>query len=201
MTSNAPVKFISILAVTLGMLAALMLLLGGAMLMFEGGDALKALIPFAVVMTSALALRMTENVSRGQPQFSFKKTSDAIVATSVIAGLAIFLTGAWAGKMRGEARSRNADRMKMMELGTSIKLYFVECGEFPELENMRVALQEKNSKCPSWEPVKPELLENRWGKPLEFKQSENGIVIVSLGRDGQSGGTGEDQDREWEVKK
>jgi general secretion pathway protein G len=116
----------------------------------------------------------------------------------VIIGLLVGVVGPNLFKNLGKSEVTTA-RSQIDALAKAVSQYRLDTGHFPRNEQGLAALSQAPANEPSWRgpyllkdvPVDP------WGQPYQYKApGSNGkeFDIVSLGRDGRPGGTGDDAD-------
>ncbi|MFC4726500.1 type II secretion system major pseudopilin GspG [Glycocaulis abyssi] len=117
-----------------------------------------------------------------------------LVIIALIVGLA---TPALMGRL-GAAQSRTAE-IQLENLATSLDLFRLDIGRYPTTEEGLAALV---APAPALEARwagpyvrRGELPADPWGRPYIYRPaSGGGFELVSYGRDGEPGGTGEDRD-------
>ena len=97
----------------------------------------------------------------------------------------------------GRAKSQTAE-LQIRQIKSALQLMYVDTGRYPtEAEGLRT-LESEPATMPGWRGPYVELeggLFDPWGREFEYRQIDGGSVEVwSYGRDGQPGGSGEDQD-------
>lgn len=98
----------------------------------------------------------------------------------------------------GSART-NAAKAQIQNIESALELYYVDNARYPSSEEGLGALMTAPAASTSWNG--PYLkgsagLKDPWGRPYvyELKADATAVSVRTLGRDGQPGGTGEDQD-------
>jgi general secretion pathway protein G len=101
-------------------------------------------------------------------------------------------------KYLGSARSETAS-VQLKNIESALELYYLDTGKYPDETAGLKALVEAPAGVTQW--AGPYLKRNAgvldpWGRPYIYKQpGEHGTLDLStLGRDGASGGEGEDKD-------
>lgn len=118
----------------------------------------------------------------------------------VLAILALVATLAAPQVLRylGGARTDTA-RSQIANIVTAVELYQLDTGTYPTTEQGLKALMEAPAGAQRWRGPylkRENALTDPWGRPYLYKApgSKADFDISTLGRDGQPGGTGEDQD-------
>ena len=91
----------------------------------------------------------------------------------------------------------NAAKAQIDALEKALDQYRLDTGGYPVAELGLNALLQRPNNEPKWAGpyLKKALPPDPWGRPYIYRLSENGgVSIVSLGKDGQPGGTGENAD-------
>lgn len=98
----------------------------------------------------------------------------------------------------GSSRTKTA-KVQIESLSTSLELYKLDTGQYPDGRQGLVALVQRPANLPSWNG--PYLKKDRvpldpWGQPYFYVYpGRHGVFdILSLGADKKEGGQGEDQD-------
>lgn len=161
--------------------------------------------PTHVTRSAALTERIPGGVtrtrrSRGAHGFTL---IELLVVLVVLALLAMLVAPQIFGRV-SEARATTA-RTQIELLGTALDSYRLDTGMYPTSEQGLEALREKPSRAPvppNWRgpylrkavPLDP------WGRPYVYKspgdKNRAEFDLLSLGRDGKTGGDGEDADIE-----
>ncbi|MBW8365823.1 MAG: type II secretion system major pseudopilin GspG [Rhizobium sp.] len=89
-------------------------------------------------------------------------------------------------------------KAQIVALEKALDQYRIDTGRYPNTEQGLAALNAKPADEPHWDGpyLKKAVPNDPWGKPYQYKMpGEHGEVdIFSFGRDGTSGGSGEDAD-------
>jgi general secretion pathway protein G len=102
----------------------------------------------------------------------------------------------------GDARSTTA-RTQIELISTALDSYRLDNGSYPTTEQGLQALREKPTRAPipaNWRGpyLRKAVPNDPWGRPYLYKspgdRNVTGFDLSSLGRDGVTGGTGEDAD-------
>lgn len=98
----------------------------------------------------------------------------------------------------GSARSETA-KAQIANLVSAVELYYIDVGSYPPQDTGLKSLTEAPAQAKGWNGPylkKTGALSDPWGKPYLYRHpGQNGpFEILSLGRDGQVGGDGEDRD-------
>lgn len=98
----------------------------------------------------------------------------------------------------GSSKAKAA-KVQIESLSSALQLYKLDAGRYPTTSEGLKALVERPGNVPAWNGpylTKREVPTDPWGKPYEYKSpGQHGeFDILSLGGDGQPGGTGENAD-------
>lgn len=91
----------------------------------------------------------------------------------------------------------NTARAQIDALEKALDQYRLDVGKYPPTEAGLSALLQAPGNEPKWAGpyLKKALPPDPWGRPYHYRLAENGsYVILSYGKDGQPGGTGENAD-------
>ncbi len=120
-----------------------------------------------------------------------------LLVVLVILGLVAAIAVPQVIKYVGSAKSDTA-RIQIERLSTTLDLYRLEVGRYPNSADGLEALVERPSDAVSWNGpyVKERDISDPWGRPYVYASpGENGEYdLLPLGADGQEGGDGEDTD-------
>lgn len=122
---------------------------------------------------------------------------ELLVVVVIIGLLAGFVAPRYFGQLgRSEV---NAAKAQIDALGKALDAYRLDTGHYPNMELGLKALIERPANEPNWNGpyLRKDLPLDPWGKPYVYKvPGEKGIDfdLVSYGKDGQPGGTGEAAD-------
>lgn len=130
----------------------------------------------------------------GEGGFTLMEMLVVLVLIGLIAAVAI----PQVSRLMGSAKSKAAN-IQMETLGQSLAFYQLDNGDYPTGEQGLAALLRNPAELPTWNGpyVRQERqLSDPWGRAIVYRYpGENGgYELVSLGADGQEGGTGEDAD-------
>jgi general secretion pathway protein G len=122
---------------------------------------------------------------------------ELLVVLGIIALLAALVAPSVVRYM-SDARS-DAANAQLKNVESAIELYYLDTGSYPPSDTGLSALVEAPANVKNWRGPylrKKEGLVDPWGKPYGYKNpGDHGAYdLVSLGRDGQEGGEGEDKD-------
>ena len=125
-----------------------------------------------------------------------------LLVVVVIIGLLVGYVGPMYFKQVGKSEIKAA-RAQIDAFGKALDQYRLDTGHYPTGEQGLVALVEKPADENKWDGpyLKKNVPLDPWGKPYSYKRpGEHGEYdIVSVGKDGAPGGTGEDADLgNWE---
>ncbi|HZM37271.1 MAG TPA: type II secretion system major pseudopilin GspG [Burkholderiales bacterium] len=122
---------------------------------------------------------------------------ELLVVVVIIGLLAGFVAPRYFGQLgRSEV---NTAKAQIDALGKALDAYRLDTGHYPNMELGLKALIERPANEPSWNGpyLRKDLPLDPWGKPYVYKvPGEKGIDfdLLSYGKDGQPGGTGEAAD-------
>jgi general secretion pathway protein G len=117
---------------------------------------------------------------------------ELLIVIVIIGLLASLVAPTMFSKVSSSQRSTAAAQMQMFE--TSLDTYRLDNGDYPEtLEELR------KSEKPTWDgPYIPKDIPlDPWGNPYVYKkpgEDGNEYYLASYGKDGQAGGTGDNED-------
>lgn len=126
---------------------------------------------------------------------------EVLVVLMVIALLAALVGPQIVGRV-SEARS-TAAKTQMELFSLALDNYRLDNGSYPTTEQGLAALRERPRRGPAplnWRGpyLRKDVPADPWGRPYVYKcpgaRNPDGYDLVTLGRDGTSGGTGEDAD-------
>ncbi len=121
-----------------------------------------------------------------------------LLVVIVIIGLLIGFVAPDFFKQLGKSEVTSA-RAQMESLTKALDQYRLDTGRYPDSDPGLQALVEKPVDATKWNGpyLRSELPLDPWGSPYVYRHPSNSgrdFDLMSLGRDGQPGGTGEDQD-------
>ena len=97
----------------------------------------------------------------------------------------------------GKSQVKTA-KAQIVALEKALDQYRIDTGHYPNAEQGLAALDTKPADEPHWDGpyLKKAVPNDPWGRPYQYKipGEHSEMDIVSLGRDGVSGGNGEDAD-------
>ncbi len=98
----------------------------------------------------------------------------------------------------GSARTDSA-KVQVKNLESALELYFLDSGRYPTQEEGLTALSTRPAGSPVWNgPYLKDAgdLRDPWGNLYQYRAPEGEVsfAVISLGRDGKTGGEGEDRD-------
>ena len=151
----------------------------------------------------SLSTAAREQHTRVQPRALLRDDAGyTLIELLVVLGILAMLAGMVAPQVLrylGTARSETA-KTQINSLLSATELYYLDVGSYPPAELGLKALVETPPQAKRWNgPYLKKSVANLvdpWGKPYIYQiPGKHGAVdIFSLGRDGQTGGTGEDSD-------
>jgi len=122
---------------------------------------------------------------------------ELLVVLAILAFLATLVAPRVVGYL-GRAKSDIA-RTQASNIASSLELYYLDFGRYPELQDGLTALVEAPDGAERW--LGPYLkdesgLTDPWGRQFQYNVTDNGdgFEVITLGRDGEEGGDGEDAD-------
>ncbi|WP_413740586.1 type II secretion system major pseudopilin GspG [Sphingomonas sp. Sphisp66] len=136
-------------------------------------------------------------VPEGEAGLTLIEMMIVLVIIAVVAGMVV-ASGILSRPDQAKATTTKAD---LATIGSALKMYRLDNGDYPTTAQGLKALSEKTSvpPLPSTFPQggyisKPAL--DGWGKPYEYTSEGGSFTIRSLGKDGKVGGEGVDADIE-----
>ncbi|MFZ4538053.1 type II secretion system major pseudopilin GspG [Propionivibrio sp.] len=145
---------------------------------------------------------MTIQMSIKVGRFSHGFTLLELLVVMVIIGLLVGYVGPMYFKQIGKSEIKTA-LAQIDSFGKALDQYRLDTGHFPTTEEGLTALIEKPSNEKKWDGpyLKKKVPPDPWGNPYLYKRpgDHGDYDIVSYGKDGATGGTGEDADiGNWE---
>lgn len=121
-----------------------------------------------------------------------------LLVVLIIIGLLAGIIGPNLFKHVGQSEVTTA-RAQMDMLGKALDSYRLDTGHYPSSAQGLAALNRAPSDEPRWHGpyMKKEVIADPWGNPYQYRQPGSDMhdfEIVSLGKDGRSGGTDENTD-------
>lgn len=125
-----------------------------------------------------------------------------VLVVIIVIGLLAGLVGPRILGRVSEARTATA-RTQIELLGLALDNYRLDNGTYPTTEQGLAALQEKPTRepaAPNWRGpyLRKAIPADPWGRPYGYtspgRQNPSGYDLWTFGRDGQSGGEGDDED-------
>jgi general secretion pathway protein G len=144
---------------------------------------------------------MEPSDSRSRRGFTLLELIVVVIVLGLLAGLVapqIF------GRL-GEAKGTTA-RTQMSLLATALDNYRLDNGSYPTTGQGLAALRDRPAAGPApmnWRGpyLRKDVPRDPWGNPYLYRspgeRNVTGFDLLSLGRDGKAGGTGEDEDLTW----
>ena len=122
---------------------------------------------------------------------------EILVVLSIIAMIAAVVGPRLIGYL-GKAKSETA-RLQIKQLGNAVQLFYIDMGRYPAgAEGLSVLMEAPAGEAAWAGPYMQshEALVDPWGRDYLYKEPAEGgnFGISSFGRDGASGGSGEDTD-------
>ena len=122
---------------------------------------------------------------------------EVLVVLSIIALIAGVVAPRLIGFL-GRAKSETAG-LQIKQLGSAVQLFYIDLGRYPSNSEGLAVLVEAPAGDTSWDGpymASSEALVDPWGRDYSYEEptGTKGFGIVSLGRDGSRGGSGEDAD-------
>lgn len=142
--------------------------------------------------------RPTTRVTPSRRQAPCGFTLLELLVVMVIIGLLVSYVGPRFFSQIGKSEVK-ATRAQMDALEKALEQYRIDVGRFPSNEQGLAALFLRPKDEPKWAGpyLKKAVPPDAWGRPFQYKvPGERGgeFDLVSTGRDGRSGGSGEDAD-------
>jgi len=120
-----------------------------------------------------------------------------LLVVLAILGMLAALVGPQVLNQLGGAKTKSAG-IQIRDFEQALELYKLDVGKFPRSEEGLEALVEAPAGARGWNGPylkKSQVPEDPWGNPYQYRYAGGGAIeIVSLGADGQPGGSGEDAD-------
>lgn len=134
------------------------------------------------------------------PQTAYRATGFTLLELLVVVAILGLLVGYVAPRYFGQLGKSEVTtaRAQVEALGTALDQYRLDTGHYPTTELGLGALLDRPQNEPKWNGpyLKKAVPLDPWGKPYMYKApGERGDYdLVSLGKDGQPGGSGENAD-------
>ena len=122
---------------------------------------------------------------------------EIMIVLVILGGLIASLVTVVMGRL--ESARIKETKIQMAELSKALDLYNGDCMNYPTTDQGLGALIEAPTSeptCSSWgpSPYIRKFPKDAWGKEFIYENQGGTYVIMSLGKDGREGGTGENQD-------
>ncbi len=120
---------------------------------------------------------------------------EMLVAVAII-GLIVGLVGPAAMRQLQSSRV-NTTEAQIGQIRTAIDIFAIDTGRVPAEGEGLAALVSNNSAIPGWNgPYLRDgaLPQDAWGRPFIYRLDGDQVRVISLGADGQDGGTGNNAD-------
>lgn len=122
---------------------------------------------------------------------------EVLVVLTIIALIAAVVGPRVVGYL-GRAKADTAE-LQVTQLQNALQLYFIDVGRYPAESEGLAALVVAPAGSTDWAGpylASEEALSDPWGRQYLYEEAQDGLdpVVFSYGRDGTSGGTGEDAD-------
>jgi general secretion pathway protein G len=126
-------------------------------------------------------MRRPAQISRGYKRDDGYTLTEILVVMAIIGLIAAILTPSLMGQL-GRARAKTA-QMQLQTIAAAVESYRSDVGHYPATSQ---GLNVKDVK----------LLNDPWGHAVQYQPTPDGqsFTVISLGRDGQPGGSGLDRD-------
>ena len=133
--------------------------------------------------------------SSSRPRSGF--TLLELLVVIVIIGLLVSIVGPRFFGQVGQSKAKTA-KVQIESLEKALDLYRLDLGRYPTTELGLAALNARPQNEPKWNGpyLKKDVPLDPWGRPYIYKQpgERDEFDLISLGSDGQPGGTGEAAD-------
>lgn len=121
-----------------------------------------------------------------------------LLVVLVILSLVIGLVGPQVLRYLGQSQARTA-KIQIESFASALDLYYLDNGRYPSSSEGLTALVNRPGTAPNWSGPylqQPDVPLDPWGNAYEYKVpgSRAPFTIVSLGADGQRGGSGDGAD-------
>lgn len=122
---------------------------------------------------------------------------EVLVVLAIIAMIAAVVGPRVVGYL-GRAKADTAE-LQIGQLQNSLQLFFIDMGRYPAESEGLASLVSAPAGSTDWAGpylASEEALTDPWGRAYLYEEAADGVdpLVYSLGRDGASGGTGEDAD-------
>ncbi|MEP3893192.1 MAG: type II secretion system major pseudopilin GspG [Litorimonas sp.] len=124
---------------------------------------------------------------------------EVMVALAIIAMVAALVAPRVMGSF-GRAKSKAAE-IQLTNIKGALQLYYLDVGQYPSETDGLSGLLTQPTAASNWNGPyidNSDDIQDPWGRPIRytFPTENGGFGLLSLGRDGQPGGTQEDKDIE-----
>ncbi len=121
---------------------------------------------------------------------------EIMIVIAIIGGLAAMLLPRLVGSQE-KAKAKQA-KIQVAQIISSLELYYSDCGVYPSQDSGLNALVEAppEDECDNWGPspyMKKEP-KDPWKRDFVYEIDDGEPVVISLGKDGQDGGSAYDKD-------
>ncbi len=120
---------------------------------------------------------------------------EIMIVLAILAGIMAAIVTNVRGRL-AEANIRQA-KIQIGQIENALEFYRLACSyRYPTTEEGLEALVEAPGSCPGWgpEPYLRSVPRDPWGNPFSYESDGSTYEIISFGRDGRPGGTGENAD-------
>lgn len=116
---------------------------------------------------------------------------EIMIVLAIIGSIAALLLPSITGQL-DKSKVKEA-RIQMTQIVNALSMYYTDCGKYPEsLEGLTKA----DADCSNWgpQPYYTKKLNDPFNNPLVYAREGSDYTLMSLGKDGKEGGSGNDKD-------
>lgn len=143
--------------------------------------------------------RARRRINDGQAGFTLVE----LLVVLAIMGLIAALAAPQVLRYLGSARV-STTQTQLKNVGAALELYYLDIGSYPTKEQGLRSLILAPTSAPGWNGPylrNEAALKDAWGRDYQYDSSVGkGVTILSLGRDGQPQGEGQDTDLEYKSR-
>ncbi len=117
---------------------------------------------------------------------------EIMIVLAILASIAAVIINNVSGRL-AESNIRQA-RIQIGQISGALDFYRLSCYRYPTTDEGLEALVEPPDSCANWgpEPYLRQLPRDPWGRPFIYESDGSTYEIITYGRNGRPGGTGED---------